>query len=241
MLCMSKEILQKPTGKSSRGFSSKSAQQEQGPSISPPYSFLFVVDELPINDSSEIPPRLDENGRWCPPIYRDGFSPPHPGHLYRWRNGVVSAIGQPNIQLTPYETTTVFWCNPFNQFFTAIEDVSTFDMATAQSPCDRWYPLAFEHEGNLSLVQFVADQEYLASTGAGAEPGWIHRLGLDSYRCPYEPYPGAPRARGLGGDLSILIALISFSCSFNNLDRALLEERAWHDYRWRGHSHHHGR
>jgi hypothetical protein len=154
---------------------------------------------------------------------------------------VVSAIGQPNIQLTPYKTTTVFWCNPFNQFFTAKEDVSTFDMATVESPYDRWYPLAFEHEGNLSLVRFVADQEYLVSTGAGTGPGWIHQLGLDSYRCPYGSYPGAPRARGLGGDLSILIALISFSCSFNNLHHALLEERAWHEYRWRGHSHHNGR
>lgn len=213
----------------------------------PATSFLFVVNELPINDDTGqggTIPRYDEHGRWLPPIYRAGFLPQVPGYIFRWRDGLITwaegyqyyngyGWGPRNVQLTPYRTTSMFWCNNHTQFLTADGDVSTRDIATSDWPLNRWYPLTFDHIGTLSRVGHAFEHSDLAGTGAN----WIGPLGLASHN----PRRG-PQATGLAGNLSTVLGLIAFSCQANDLYDVLVNDRAWrHNGEWRGHNRGDGR
>jgi hypothetical protein len=110
-------------------------------------------------------------------------------------------------------------------------------------PDNRWYPLNFRHDRGLSRIDTVGDEQSLASYGGR----WVDQLGLAAYNYP-DPDPEAeitppdpPASEGLAGNLSILIALIAFSCRNHDLDTVLLTDRAWRRRQWRGHNRQHGR
>ena len=229
---------------SSKEPSTSSTQSESQPDpIWPPVSFLFVVNELPANE--DFPPRSDADGRWLPPIYGAGFSPQVPGHVYRWSNGVITAApgyqwyegsgwSPSNTQLVTYRVNTVFYCNQWYHFFAAEGDASAWDIANSPFPNNRWYALSFRHHGGLSRIDLFGSQQTLAGSGAG----WLNQLGLSAYD---NLDPTAPQAAGLTGNLAILVALIAFSCRYQDLNTVLLNDRAWRNYQWRSHGRQHGR
>lgn len=172
-------------------------------------------------------PRVDESGRWLPPIYRAGFGVQNRGTIYRWNGGEISTAGIPNANsLQPYKATTMFWCNPFYQFLAATGDASTRDIASTESE-DKWHAINFHHEETLSRIDYAGDQ-YLA----GNRAGFISQLGLTSYENQHDD---APVAGGLAGDLAMLIGLVAFSCKRRELSQILINDRAWRNYQWIGH------
>lgn len=187
-----------------------------------------------------IMPRTDINGRWLPPIYHAGYGSQHRGTVYRWSDGEVSAAPgyhwTAGYDRTPngntlglYKATTLFWCNPFDQFMAMPRDATGRDM----DEDDRWFPINFYHEGALSRLDYAANQCL-----AGAHARFIPALGLASYAHPADR---APVAGSLAGDLALLLGLVAFACRWEDLDRVLVAERAWRDGEWRGHAHATGR
>jgi hypothetical protein len=205
-------------------------------------SFLFSVNRQELNEDPEeggIPPnqQIDPNTLlWSPPAYRAGFGQQRPGTMYRWHDGQVSrATDAPNgAGLTLFKAVTMFYCNPFNQFVVTDGDVRFRDLPSSPAPQDRWYPLCFHHLDKVSYLDFAGEYTYLA----GNRAGFIRGLGLDSYKNQED---NAPRARGLAGNLAMLIGLIAFSCRTGDLDRVLIDDKAWRYHEWRGHDRRHGR
>lgn len=177
-----------------------------------------------------------EYGHWTPPVYRAGYIYSNQETLYRWENGVINATDTEYESvfpsLTPYRTATVFYCDQWLQFQAALIDPSRYDMETAEPPFHRWYRLTFHHDAGISRVDIAGLEVTLAGTGAH----WITPLGLDSY-CTNA---SSVASQGLAGDLSILIALIAFSCKSSDLQQVLLIDKAWNHNHWRGHNHRHG-
>ncbi|THV50001.1 hypothetical protein BGAL_0169g00120 [Botrytis galanthina] len=198
-------------------------------------SFLFNANELYVNEDPESggrPPRVNENGRWVPPVYRDGFLPQTPGRMFRWNNGHIEYAGSnyqwingqgltyPNNEtLQHYSSTTLFWCNEFTQFQMMEADATTIDIATSDFPYNRWYPLTFRYEGTLSRVSASVEEQYLA----GRDGAWIAQLGLQAYRNRRNR-----RTEGLAGNLATIVALVAFSCTDDDtLYNVLINNRAW--------------
>jgi len=235
----------KSRGKTSHGSASTAAQPT---TTWPSISFLFSVNELPINDEPDqggLVPRVDDNGRLLPPLYSNGFWPQVPGHMFRWKDGVITRAegyqwyngdgwAPGNIPLTLYRATSMFWCNEWTQFLTADGDVSTRDIATSLFPNNRWYPLTFDHDGALSRVDSAYEHQHFAGTG----DNWIGPLGLRSHS---NNNRHVPQSTGLAGNLSTVIGLIAFSCRADELVTVLLNDRAWRRNEWRGHNREHGR
>jgi hypothetical protein len=212
-------------------------------------SFLFIVKELGINDDEiegGVPPRVDLGGYWAPPIYAQGLYPPAQAQLYRWtEGGTISAASDCRrygtawrsgkmTPLTAYKTVTLFWCNPFVQFRTAMGDASTYDIATSAPPFNRWWPLTFRQDGAISRVD--RGKKMLLATEGSA---WVTDFELTSHaNHNAEKDMGVA---GLAGDLAILVGLIAFTCQEKDFDHVLLMDQAWHRYKWRGHARHHGR
>ncbi|KAK0123984.1 hypothetical protein ONS95_008972 [Cadophora gregata] len=228
-------------------FSSRSTTQAQAQyASSPAVSFLFVVNGTTLNDDPQedgVVPRVDDYGRWLPPIYAAGFGRQNRGTVFRWSDGDISTASgyrwddgygkTPNDDtLELYKATTMVWCNPFYQFMVAAGDATTRNIADTV-PGDTWYAINFHHEDALSRLDYVGNQ-YLA----GNDRSFIRQLGLSAYENPDED---APRSSGLAGNLAMLIGLVAFSCKRRDLDRVLLTERAWRGNRWHGHNHSHGR
>lgn len=223
-----------------------------------PPSFLFIVNELPTNDDPDVagsvPPRMD-HGRYYPPVVAQGFLAQTPGHVFRWRDGLVSLAEGYIWSLQPdgyaqgriyanslntgvvwpeyYRTATVFYCNHFAKFFTARGDTSTRD---SLDPEDSWHPLSFFHENsNVSYVDHSGDQEFLAVRHAS----WIEQLLPNTYR---RHSKNGPASGGLAGLLPIVIALVAFSClNRDELYRVLINDRAWRGHRWVPHERETGR
>ena len=223
-------------------------------SVQPP-SFLFIVNELPTNDDPDIPgsvPPRTVHGRWHPPDVAQGFFAQEPGHVYRWKDGVVTAApgyvwsaqqtGAPLyangtiyansttgvVWPQYYRAATVFYCNHFDKFFTARGDASIRNFI-AQGPEDSWHPLSFRHENNISYLEHAGDQGFLAVRQAS----WIKQLLPNAYRCQASD---GPANGGLAGLLPIIIALVAFSCrDHNELYQVLIEDRAWRGHKWRPH------
>ncbi|KAF4631000.1 hypothetical protein G7Y89_g7137 [Cudoniella acicularis] len=216
-------------------------------------SFLFIVNEMPTNDNLEmpggIPPRYIDN-RWRPPGIAEGFLAQVPGHVYRWRNGVVSLadnyqwtaqqIGTPVytngtvygldgkevIWPEYYRAATVFYCNCFDEFLTAKGDAGTRDIWTCTDPEDWWHQLSFFHRANVSYVDHFGDEESLAMRQAS----WIGQLLTHVYR---RDLSAGPELDGLAGLLSIIINLIAFSCqNSNELYNVLINDRSWRLQNW---------
>ncbi|KAH7323994.1 hypothetical protein BKA65DRAFT_511855 [Rhexocercosporidium sp. MPI-PUGE-AT-0058] len=208
----------------------------------PLVSFLFQVNQLPIDDGNGVPLRTTAGGYWIPPIYMNGFGPQSIGNLYRWNsngrirlatdcpwnNGFRSRSGE---LIRTYSTRTVFWCNPWSQFMVATGDASDRNMADSEHPHNVWWPLSFEHDGGISRVTESAQSPYLFGTG----PDWIAGLGLRSYKHREDDRA----AEGLSGNLATLFGIIAMSCSAGSFDNLL--PRALRDNIWLGHNHQDGR
>jgi len=134
--------------------------------------------------------------RWQPPYTIRGFSAQQLGHVYRWKDGVVSRaegyqwtsrpIGNPAyangtvfgmdgkdpIWPTYFRASTVFYCNHFDKFFTVPGDAGTREMSTSDNAEDWWHPLSFFHDSGISYVDHAGNQEYLAVRSAS----WIDQL-----------------------------------------------------------------
>jgi hypothetical protein len=234
--------------KSSSQVNTSFVQEAQYSQPWPSRSFLFAVNELPINDDPDVgglAPRYNENNRWNPPLYRHGFGTQRLGVLYRWEEGTISkaadcpvsggtfreSSGSSN-SLTIYRTQTLIWCNNFTQFLSVPGDASSVDVANTEAFGNRWWPPTFSYNGTLSRVTVSASEQYLASRRSA----WIIALGLESYVSRRATQYG-----GLAGDLALVIGLVAFSCRCRDLDRILRQDRAWDRFRWRGHSREHGR
>jgi hypothetical protein len=217
--------------------------------IGPGLSFLFAVNELPLNEEVSdggVPPRTDRYGRWAPPISSKAFRAQRPGRLYRWKNGgTVSTaadchyyegewLSKNATPLTVYRKATMFYCNPWYQFVIATGDVSTRDMNKGLFPDDRWWHLTFRHSGTLSRVDVRSEEQYLAVNGSQ----WLRDLGLTS-NANYDE--SAPESGGLSGNLAIIIGLVAFTCRAAEFDDILQYDRAWHHRKWNGHLRPHGR
>lgn len=234
--------------------SKRTARKTTRPSV----SFLFIVNELQVNEDPRngVIPRVDENGRWIPPVFRAGFYAQTAGRVYRWRDGVVTAAdgyqwhsehinattqalgangtvyAPNNVPLDCYKATTVFYCNPWTQFLTAFGDAGARDMTMSTEPNHRWWPLTFRHDRQISRVDVVGE-EYLAGTGAT----WVDQLVPNAYN----NYPPSHQSAGLAGDLPTVISLVAFSCPYDQLDDVLLVDRAWQNHQWIGHTRQTGR
>ncbi|CZR56493.1 uncharacterized protein PAC_06381 [Phialocephala subalpina] len=216
-------------------------QTDEAHSTWPPPSFLFAVSELPVNEDRQeggVPPRFNDNARWIPPIYSNGFGEQSIGYLYRWSNdGQISWAEDCSwsngnwcsrgVPLTEYRASTMFWCNAWTQFLATRGDPSMRDMADSNQAegRDRWWPLTFRHNGTLSRIEIAIEEQVIAGTGS-----WIRRLGLDNYLSRRASDSG-----GLSGNLAMVIALIAFSCEARDLSKVLLDDTAWEGRRWRGH------
>lgn len=221
-------------------------------------SFLFIVNDLTTNDDPDQPgsiPQRRINGRWHPPEVPQGFYAQQPGDVYRWSNGAVTLAGgyywtaqsTENANGTIYtngsnggfiwpqyyRAATVFFCNRFDLFFTAVGDAGTRVMADC-GPEETWQPLTFLHENNNSYVQHAGDEEHLAVRQAA----WLEQLLPNAYR---RESRSGPSTGGLSGLLPIIIALVAFSCATEDFYRILIDERAWRGHRWVPHSRPHGR
>lgn len=234
-----------PSGSKQSG-SSSSNTQSQAPE--PPYSFLFVINKLPLNEdpsSGGLAPLANQDGLWVPPLQSAGFAPQVPGQMYRWTNGAVTQAssyrwyqgygrGPGDSPLTQYHCATVFYCNTFANYYIANFDTTARDISTGGFGENRWYPLRFRNDGVLSRIDTWSNEPYLAGPGGS----WVSALGLDPYKCTNSDMP---RCAGLSGDLAVLIALVAFSCKRERLGNILAPDGAWREYRWIGHRHSHGR
>ncbi|TVY37326.1 hypothetical protein LSUB1_G004750 [Lachnellula subtilissima] len=211
----------------------------------PVMSFLFTVNTLTLNEeptNGGVAPRVDDHGRWLPPLYRAGFGQQIPGTVYRWENGVISqaigyewyrgAVWSSHGVTGLHRANTLFYCNPFDQFLATEGNAIDRDMANSPVPNNRWYTLNFRHQSTLSRLDLGGPEPYLA----GPVPHSINQLGLNSW---YNPEPLAPPSSGLSGNLALLIALVAFSCRSERLDTVL--RTSWRHYEWRGHNHSNGR
>lgn len=218
----------------------------------PPPTFLFAVNELSINEDpgdGGVAPRFNENRMWIPPIYRNGFGVQTPGALYRWTDGIITGADdcqfhakswserETSTPLTLYDATSMFWAGNFTQFMSTPGDASTRDMANEEfsSASYRWWPLTFRHEETLSRIEITGGETFLA--GSGSVTSWIKNLGLHAYIS----HRHETRAEGLAGRITMIIALVAFSCQFKDLEKILLVDRAWHLNKWRRHGRTDGR
>lgn len=214
-------------------------------SSAPPISFLFTVGEVTVNEDTEnggVHPRANEDGYWVPPIQRNGYFPAAPGRLYRWSDGHITHLTGfraaeerwNHFALTPYKTSTMFWCSTLAHFRVATGDVTSRDMESSEPPDNHWWPVSFRSDPEFSLARIEESGELQWLDGVGEQ--WIRQLGLEQYR-----YAGSPNSRGLSGSLTMIIALIAFSCvDYNELHRILIRENVWGQRQWRGHTHNYG-
>jgi len=227
--------------------------QPATPGEDPGLSFIFIVNELTVNEeprSGGLLPQ-DLEGRWVPPLFAQGFYRQEPGRVYRWNNGQISHVQDyvwhhmhidaneyseaangivataNRIPLTRFRTATVFYANPFMKFRTAPGD------ATARNIYDAgeiWHHLRFHHVGpyrDITYVDHAGSEDYIA--GRSNTCPWHKQLIPQAYECTDEPsFPSG----GLAGLLPILISLVAFSCSKDRFDGVLLNDRSWTSRNW---------
>ncbi|MBE3050243.1 hypothetical protein IMZ48_48655 [Candidatus Bathyarchaeota archaeon] len=225
----------------------------------PTFSFLFVVNKLILEERSYAPER-DRWGNTLPPNDRRAYAGEEPSRVMRYRDGRVTlaegydwhrphglhtrgCIFRPSGLEGPrpnrYKTQTVFSCNPFLPIVATPADMMAHDMDSHNGP--QWDLLRFEHDPRHPGVSFAAygqegrhesPRQYVAGVG----PSWIPSLVPESYLNPYNDSD----SRGLGGDLPLLLALMSFGHRWTTRHDARMEEvfygrdALWRDRRWWG-------
>ncbi|KUJ17560.1 uncharacterized protein LY89DRAFT_668872 [Mollisia scopiformis] len=236
---------------------SEAYEEESVEETWPPPSFLFTINELPVNDEPtqrtiellvpladlELllqggePPRVDEYGNWHPPIRSNGFGTQVPSRIYRWADGGrVSAARECQ------------WFN--NQWWSQAGNELTEYRASTMFWCNNFtqFLVATGDASRRHMEQSIDPHnrwwpltfrhestlsrvEEVGQEGRLAGSGtWINALGLTSYRNRHTVPAG-----GLAGNLAIMIGLIAFSCESTDLDTVLLTDRAWRRGRWHDH------
>jgi hypothetical protein len=197
-------------------------------------------------ETGGVPPRVNEDGNWMPPIYQAGFGPKTHGTMYRWSNGTITQAQEytrtgddwndaNGVPLAVHKCITMFYANIFDHFRIAEGDTTSYDMATSYFPYNRWYPLSFFNSDQfVSSVNISGDSQFLAGSAGNAESS-LRQLALDPYA---NRDPDAPDTRGLSGSLALLIGLVAFTCRHRDLTRALINDRAWINCTWTGHTRH---
>lgn len=198
--------------------------------LSPP-TFLFCISEIRLNedtDNSGTASNFTAAGHWYPPDLMNRFQ--SVSDFYRVSiHGEVTRVTDTYLledkgylkdsrPLTEYQRSTIFWANAIDGFVVADglclpHGESWSHLPSYQRPID----LHLNSEASIDTVQ-----------------SWSRQLGLEMYR-------DLRGESSLTGNLSIIIGLIAFSCRRKNLDSMLIHDRAWDNYVWRGHCHHHGR
>ena len=238
----------------------QAATPSQGPTQVP--SFLFCVNELPTIDNPEqdraVDMRFSEARRWIPPNLPEGFEKPRKGDVYRWKDGAVTAAEgyewRSNIPLTKdsngaicrsagndgllipemHSAATVFYCNDFDQFWTARGYANLRDMKFCEVE-DMWLALNFMPDAStgISCVHHSGNPRL-----SSPSTDWLTQL----IPIAYHAKEGEVLGQGLSGVLSILVALVAYSCEDRcALERILLHDQCWKNYRWRRHNRQHGR
>lgn len=174
--------------------------------------------------------------------YQDGRVNVADGHVWHRPEGFhtpgyVFGSSQPGArQPTPYKVQTVFSCNPFLPIIAAPDDMTTCDIDRLDGP--QWGLLRFRHGGvKRPGVSFATrGQDGPFQYVAGSNPLWIPSLVPQSYLTPCD----APASQGLGGDLPLILGLMSFWPPWNIEHEARMEQvfygrhALWRDHFWRG-------
>lgn len=141
-----------------------------------------------------------------------------------------AAIQQP----TRYKVQTVFSCNPFIPIVTIKADMTTCNIDKYKGP--NWELLRFEHRSNTYPgVSFATGREGPRQYVAGSSPSWIPSLVPTSYLSPFDEQD----SQGLGGDLPLVLALMSFWYPWGmdhheRMERVFHGRQAlWRDRSWR--------
>lgn len=247
--------LPRPDVATENSLASSFAPLEPMEGFRPPLSFLFIVNELPANDDvksvGSISPRK-VHGHYQPLDPAQNSFTQVPGHVYRWRDGTISAATpynwvekqmgdppyangtiysnpEPGVVVWPtyYRAATVRYTNHLDKFITTRGDVTTRDTTRSDlRPDDYWQPLSFRYENNISYVDHSGDQQYLAVRQAR----WVEQLLPNTYASPTKD---DNVNGGLAGLLPILIALVAFSCrNRSELYQVLFNHRAWRGDQW---------
>jgi len=217
-------------------------------------SFIFIVNSLSTNEDPRNGGILPDNegGRWVPPVFARGFYRQNPGSVYRWNGGHITRldgyawhhmpipadarneaasgiVADPNrYPLERYSAATVFFANPFMKYRTATGDATARDL---YQEGEIWHHLRFHHVGlyrNISYVDHAGSEDYVA--GASSMCPWHKQLIPQAYESQDEDERFL--SGGLAGKLSLLIALVAFSCSADELDIVLLRDGAWRNRNW---------
>lgn len=189
-----------------------------------------------------------------PPDRRQAYADEEPSKVMRYRNGQVTvddnygwyrrrgffnsgeiAWRSPSGLQTPrlYKARTIFSCNPFLPIIAAPDDMTTRDIDDANGP--RWQALRFEHDREYPGLSFAAFGEHGMHYGTrqyvgGLNPSWIPSLVPETYKSPYS----LPESEGLGGDLPLILALMSFWPHWDmDHDRRMREVFYGHGALWR--------
>ena len=183
-------------------------------------SFLFQIDELSPHENSVD----NQEGRhWTPPERSNQYDRQQ-GLLYRWTNGEVTVVPPSDRALTTaplrYQCATVFTQWPDTHHFLAV----AFD-AQEENVCDKagWHPLGFNHcsdyapPGIHSYFDIRGERHHLAALGSAS---WVRDLFPEQYRPRDEPREPVQNT-GLTGKLTLLLAVIAFSCMQGSLDYVL--------------------
>ena len=195
------------------------------------------------------PRNHNSQGLWDPPKIRTAYRA-HPGVLYRWSGGSVSAISaneqMQHQDLEVFGAATVFTHWPDSDHLLAVNfDARRRTVATNGG----WRPLSFEHQGTGSpnriraFVNPYATKRQLPAPCPNLVPdilprgyGWQPPANQNGH----SPTSTSPSAfAGLVGKLPILIAIAAFSCPRAHVPQVLTTSIRPHS--WQQHHHGNGR
>ena len=138
-----------------------------------------------------------------------------------------------------FQCATVFTQFPQTHHFLAVP----FDAGSRNvSDGDGWHELGFTHDTGLappgvvySYFEIHGDHYHLAAPGSAP---WIGELFPEQYHC--EPQPRQTvSSTALTGELTLVLAVIAFSCREDQLDYVL--RHCWRQGQWEPHGLPHGR
>ncbi|SPO00745.1 uncharacterized protein DNG_03493 [Cephalotrichum gorgonifer] len=246
-------------GNSSKGGGSSSKRGGGGSTSSgyPSLSFLFVVVKLKVVYLQQ--PECDSWGNVSPPTDYDHYTHGEdPSRVMRYADGRVTPAdeyywvreGDRNGQIcsethdypTPYKIQTVFSCNPFLPIVVADGDISV-PPDDGQRP--RWEFLTFVHASSTHTTKY--DISLAVGKGshgggrrryvAGSAHSWVPSLVPKGF---VRRRAGSSPSRGLGGELPIVLALMSFyeplgATQEERMENVFYGENArWSGGIWRG-------
>ena len=192
-------------------------------------SFLFRIDNLKPPDTVAEP---NSEGHWKPPERADECECIE-GRLYRWKKGSVSEASSNDQQdLHLYDHTAVFTAFPDTLHFLAVgydkQDPNRYHEAGWKELGFAHVPLTSNH--GLSILGIHLSEYHLMAPPSQNTVGWIRELFNEQYRYHQQHHleDGLPvKSAGLSGTLTLLLALVAFSCLPKDMDEVLKTSLAW--------------